>query len=122
MLPRSLREPEPLPPDHPFAQGLAENARDIAATEQSQGRDHPDLILLLSYRTNIQEFAGDILGALASQERMVALGERHSTPPDQLAKGYGRLARLYREVGRRQDAVAAERRGHELAIHAANLN
>ena len=121
-LPRSLREPEPLPPDHPFAQGLAENARDIAATEQSQGRDHPDLILLLSYRTNIQEFAGDILGALATQERMVALGERHRTPPEQLAKGYGRLARLYREAGRRSDAVAAERRGHELAIHAANLN
>ncbi|MCA8924129.1 MAG: TerB family tellurite resistance protein [Planctomycetes bacterium] len=121
-LPRALSDPEPLPPSHPFAIGLADNARDLEAVERLRGRHDPELIPLLSYRSTFQEFAGDLLGALVTQERLVALGERCRTAPELLAKGYGRLARLCREAGRREEALAAERRGRELALGAAQLN
>jgi uncharacterized tellurite resistance protein B-like protein len=114
-LPLSMSQPSP---DSPYAGALEESRIEIEALERELGRLHPDLVTPYSLRGRIQESAGDIVGALASQERMVEIGAATGTGPHFLAQGYARLARLLRQVGRALEADQAERASQRLALEA----
>lgn len=117
-LPQSMTDPR-LDPESPFAQGLQENQAELERTVATKGPAHKDLLPLYSFRSQIQEFAGDLLGALESQERLIEVGLAvGSVPAAELAKGFMRLARLNRVAGRADAARVAEREAQRLALSA----
>ena len=121
-LPASMARPT-VDPESPFGQALEENARELEDALQRLGPTHPELLKLYSFRGSIQEAAGDVLGALESQERQLEVGTALGNVPGALlAQGHMRLARLLREAGRADDARAAERTAQRLALDASRLN
>lgn len=115
-LPSSLVEPTRTAASKLHEGALQKAEATLAEEAERSGQRAACLIPLLSHVGQLQELSLDVFAAIASQQRLLELGNANKVPADLLARGLQRLARLKREVGqgREADRLEQEALSHKL--------
>jgi uncharacterized tellurite resistance protein B-like protein len=114
--PQRLLAPQRSAASKVHAASLSKATRALEEEQERFGERAASLIPLLAHVGQLQELSNDLFAAIATQQRLLALGAANEVPTDLLATGLERMSRLQREVGRGREADRLEREAKALRL------